>query len=354
MLRGIRESLRPFTDDRGRAFDHTHNTAEALANDEPYDEEDDLWSTFLDADHDIAIPMLALAVLPVVIVAAVLRLPGWLVVVVVIAAVVVVAVLHRRFLLTPCLCSRGYECIQQAVRRGRCAACGYALCGLTEDDDGMIACPECCAAWRSDRLRATEAPGDAAERRFVRARLGAVLQTPRATPYLDSRGRHASLVLYRPARNHIDNYAARCHRAAESIYTTVSGKGAWMSATLIAVGIGLFLFMLWYGALDPLGTPPWVYALIPAMALALFAGFLFRRGDLLVKRVTIEQATLAQGLCPSCWELLEGIPPDSDGCTMCPECGSSWRLPEPLTPPAFAPAPAPHSRSSPARPETSR
>lgn len=346
--------LQPFRDDRGRKFHFAGGFGEGTSDDEA-DDESELWDQLLDGRHEIMGFLLSLPILGVLILAVVvLKLPVWLSFAVTGLVPVGSVVMFRRFTITPFFCSRGYECIQQAVRRGRCAACGYALSGLTEDDDGMIDCPECGAAWRSDRLRATEAPGDAAERRFVRARLGAVLQTPRATPYLDSRGRPASLVLYRPAKNHIDDYAARCHRAAESIYTTVSGKGAWMSAALIAVGIGLFLFMLWYGALGPFGTPPWVYALIPAMALALFAGFLFRRGDLLVKRATIEHATLGKGICPSCWELLEGIPPDTDGCTMCPECGSSWRLPLPLTPPASALAPAPHSRSSRARPETSR
>ena len=332
--------FRPLTDDRGREIRFT-TAFKADVSDDEAEHDEDLWDQGLDGRHDFVGSLLpGLVVLGVIVAGILLKLPGWLVFVLAGLVIIGLVILLQRSMLTPFFCSRAYECIQQAVRRGRCAACGYVLADLAEDDDGMIACPVCGAAWRGNRLRAVVAPGDAVDREVIRGHLGAVLQLPRATPYLDHRGRPASLVLYRPARNPIDDYAARCYRAAELIYTPVSGKGTWMSAALIAVGIGFFLFMLWYGALDPLGTPRWVYALIPAMVLALFAGFLLRRGDLLVKRATIEHATLAQGLCPSCWELLEGIPPDTDGCTMCPECGSSWRVPPPVCRPCPEGAPA--------------
>lgn len=35
---------------------------------------------------------------------------------------------------------------------GRCPACGYALAGLAAGTDGCLACPECGAAWRAERL----------------------------------------------------------------------------------------------------------------------------------------------------------------------------------------------------------
>lgn len=31
--------------------------------------------------------------------------------------------------------------------------------------------------------------------------------------------------------------------------------------------------------------------------------------------------------CATCAYALRGIPPDPDGCTTCPECGSAWRFP---------------------------
>lgn len=37
-------------------------------------------------------------------------------------------------------------------------------------------------------------------------------------------------------------------------------------------------------------------------------------------------AMLEYDLCPHCAHGLGGIPPEADGCTVCPECGSAWRI----------------------------
>ena len=36
--------------------------------------------------------------------------------------------------------------------------------------------------------------------------------------------------------------------------------------------------------------------------------------------------TLGHGLCPSCAYAMRPTPVQSDGCRVCPECGSAWRL----------------------------
>jgi hypothetical protein len=41
---------------------------------------------------------------------------------------------------------------------------------------------------------------------------------------------------------------------------------------------------------------------------------------------------LRKNLCPHCRFSLAAIVPDPDGCTVCPECGAAWKLPE-LMPP---------------------
>lgn len=38
------------------------------------------------------------------------------------------------------------------LRYGHCAGCGYALQDLQTEHDGCIVCPECNAAWKSDRV----------------------------------------------------------------------------------------------------------------------------------------------------------------------------------------------------------
>lgn len=40
-------------------------------------------------------------------------------------------------------------------------------------------------------------------------------------------------------------------------------------------------------------------------------------------------ATLRKSVCPHCRFSIAGIPPDPDGCTVCPECGAAWKLPPP-------------------------
>ncbi len=42
-------------------------------------------------------------------------------------------------------------------------------------------------------------------------------------------------------------------------------------------------------------------------------------------------ALLEAGLCPHCVHGIAGVPPRSDGCTICPECAAAWRVepPEP-------------------------
>lgn len=37
-------------------------------------------------------------------------------------------------------------------------------------------------------------------------------------------------------------------------------------------------------------------------------------------------AMLRHGLCPACAHGIEGIPPQEDGCVVCPECAAAWRI----------------------------
>jgi hypothetical protein len=41
------------------------------------------------------------------------------------------------------------------------------------------------------------------------------------------------------------------------------------------------------------------------------------------------RAALAMELCPACGYSLAATTPESDGCTVCPECGASWKFPRP-------------------------
>ena len=56
-------------------------------------------------------------------------------------------------------------------------------------------------------------------------------------------------------------------------------------------------------------------------------------------RRLIQQRALkfaAQGECPVCRYDLAGLTPESDGCTICPECGAAWRVESTPSPPESA------------------
>lgn len=48
-------------------------------------------------------------------------------------------------------------------------------------------------------------------------------------------------------------------------------------------------------------------------------------------RLRFTRLVLEQGHCPSCGYALADIPAADDGCTVCPECGSAWRISPPDT-----------------------
>ncbi len=40
----------------------------------------------------------------------------------------------------------------------------------------------------------------------------------------------------------------------------------------------------------------------------------------------VRRAYLAGSVCPSCGYSLAGLPAETDGCTVCPECSGAWRV----------------------------
>ena len=70
-----------------------------------------------------------------------------------------------------------------------------------------------------------------------------------------------------------------------------------------------------------------------AWPLALFQGLLipismtpFMYWGLWRSRDHTAKAIILTGHCATCGYVLDGVQPESDGCTVCPECGSAWRL----------------------------
>jgi hypothetical protein len=90
----------------------------------------------------------------------------------------------------------------------------------------------------------------------------------------------------------------------------------------------------WVGGLviTRFGRDPW--DIVGAVALGAVAGFalsiaaVVKLDDVLTARLVDKFKSLRR--CPSCGYDLTGLVPESsdgNGCTICPECGAAWRLP---------------------------
>ncbi|TVQ31828.1 MAG: hypothetical protein EA376_07505 [Phycisphaeraceae bacterium] len=100
---------------------------------------------------------------------------------------------------------------------------------------------------------------------------------------------------------------------------THSPHAVWL---FVVVALFLIAFDLVFER-DPIHTP---IRLLAALLLIFFAVTLRHRmprfrPDLLT------EAMLAEQRCPSCARSLADLPAESDGCTICPECGGAWRIP---------------------------
>lgn len=225
----------------------------------------------------------------------------------------------------------------QVVAAGSCASCGYAMTGLPTSPDGFLVCPECRAAWRADRRLCPEPLEGVERRRKLRAKLDLVVRFGGATDSRDHRDRAASLSVYRPRTRRVGAYGDVCYSASAAIHQPGRGRAAGVMLACFAGGVVLAVIAIMVA--NALGALPWWgYGFVVLLAGLVFIGFAAGVSDLGITPEEIELATLSHGLCPSCWELIHGLPAGDDGCTSCPECGSAWRLPEPapdrLPPPA--------------------
>lgn len=76
----------------------------------------------------------------------------------------------------------------------------------------------------------------------------------------------------------------------------------------------------------PLKLSPIVHGILmgiwPFLALPPFIWFLTRANRLRIARTIVQYS-----YCASCGYSLANLTPADDGCTLCPECGSAWRIP---------------------------
>ena len=63
--------------------------------------------------------------------------------------------------------------------------------------------------------------------------------------------------------------------------------------------------------------------LLAALCIGPIIALVRRRG------VSMARAIAAHGHCATCGYLLVDLPAAPDGCTVCPECGSAWKITAP-------------------------
>ncbi|MCA9281698.1 MAG: hypothetical protein H6812_04165 [Phycisphaeraceae bacterium] len=118
-------------------------------------------------------------------------------------------------------------------------------------------------------------------------------------------------------------------REVASIRKELSGYRAMGAALTMVVGYYLsMIFTVLITELFDIGQWFVQIATVVIVAVILFALFVYRR-SLSFSRPHLRRAMIARSRCACCGYLLTGINAEEDGCTVCPECASAWRLPEP-------------------------
>jgi len=99
------------------------------------------------------------------------------------------------------------------------------------------------------------------------------------------------------------------------------------ASAMLAIYVTCFAVLAWItlsGILTMLSDWRWVVGgalvLSPMIGVCILGWFTWDRRYIAIPRVKT-------GQCGACEHDLRSLPPESDGCTVCPECGAAWRLP---------------------------
>lgn len=230
---------------------------------------------------------------------------------------------------------------------GLCPTCAYRLTDLRPEQDGCTVCPECGGAWRRSAV-ATFAPAIPGSPGLSRS--GWRRHLPGGLIRDDRRESHAVVRLppddllgmawtedqqqrLRRALNEARAATVKGRRTFAAIqfvlgctYLGFAGWAGMMAAKLATeeqalVAGGLELLLLAF----PIG---FMLFLMGKAAFALASGrrMLGPHGWLAFPK---GYACLARhGFCAACLNDLTELNADTDGCTVCPECGAAWRLPD--------------------------
>ena len=107
--------------------------------------------------------------------------------------------------------------------------------------------------------------------------------------------------------------------------------------TINIIGIGvMFYFIYWVASSFPrfglLNTPyAWIGIVFGFVVFASFFASFFARTRLRMKSLNADRpyaiTMIGFERCPGCLYSLAELPTETDGCTVCPECGGAWELP---------------------------
>ncbi len=224
-----------------------------------------------------------------------------------------------------------------AVAEGVCGSCAFSLQGAPEGPNGCVVCPECAAAWSTERIVAPywQRPVVPVLRWTFAGWLAPGVRMRSALYAPDDRGRFVEspdsrLMLVRPELlAEIEPEERR--RLQRDMRRVGRGPRIAFMLGLIWLPAGL-LYLCWmlYTDNDP----------YPAVALLLFttpillAVLCIPLGSAFGGPHRTSRVIVAHARCGSCLHPLDEAPTDAEGRRVCPRCGAAW-----LTPGSTPPAP---------------
>lgn len=201
---------------------------------------------------------------------------------------------------------------------GLCGACGYDLHTVAPEPDGCVVCPECGAAWHSDRFVLQDVDPRPS---IPLAALAARGHSPAAPGSTDDRGVPMRRRWGWPPVWPLNDSPA--HRELETFATTAMRRfhGRVLPIAALAWALVLLLIVRNSSPLDTLEIGISTVVTFLIAAIVCFAVSRIYRDRIMLREVR------RMGLCPNCGRTLPaGSPPTFDGCTVCPGCRLAWRL----------------------------
>jgi uncharacterized Zn finger protein (UPF0148 family) len=132
----------------------------------------------------------------------------------------------------------------------------------------------------------------------------------------DDRGRQVPLWRYRGAAKSDDEVQRGIALRAAQIHANEYQR--------MAALLGLLAPLLLIG-LFAAGLPSYLLV-APIILLLLVTVHLYGKRVARMITPSVRITLLSEGCCASCAYDLAGIPPEADGCTVCPECDAAWRI----------------------------